>query len=47
MVVFLRIVAQLGAAAARWAWANKERVLELILQGFGIQYIIDYINARA
>lgn len=47
MVVFLRIVAQLGTKAAKWAWANKKQILDLIAKGFGIKYIIDFINSRA
>ncbi len=46
MVTFLRIVAQLGTRAAQWAWANKGKILDMILKGFGIQYIIDYINSQ-
>ena len=30
MVAFLRIVGQLGAKAASWAWANKGKVLDWI-----------------
>lgn len=46
MATFLRIVAQLGTKAAKWAWANKGKVLDMILKGLGIQYIIDYINSQ-
>ncbi|WQH39172.1 aureocin A53 family class IId bacteriocin [Bacillus altitudinis] len=27
MVAFLRLVAQLGTKAAKWAWANKSTVI--------------------
>ncbi|RDW16163.1 aureocin A53 family class IId bacteriocin, partial [Oceanobacillus chungangensis] len=40
MAVFLRIVAQLGVAAAKWAWANRTTILAMIASGLGIQYII-------
>ncbi|MCI0768319.1 aureocin A53 family class IId bacteriocin [Bacillus sp. TL12] len=44
MITFLRIVAQLGARAARWAWANKDRILNWIKNGMAIDWIIDKIN---
>ncbi|WP_017154621.1 aureocin A53 family class IId bacteriocin [Bacillus bingmayongensis] len=44
MFTFLRIVAQLGARAAKWAWANKDRVLNWIKNGVAIDWIIDKIN---
>ncbi|MFD1606430.1 aureocin A53 family class IId bacteriocin [Oceanobacillus luteolus] len=46
MATFLRIVAQLGVRAAQWAWANRDLILDMILRGLGIQYIIDYINSQ-
>ncbi|MEH7461898.1 aureocin A53 family class IId bacteriocin [Bacillus thuringiensis] len=45
MATFLRIVAQLGAKAAKWAWANKGRVLGWIRDGLAIDWIIDKINS--
>ncbi|RDW16162.1 aureocin A53 family class IId bacteriocin [Oceanobacillus chungangensis] len=45
MVVFLRIVGQLGAAAAKWAWANKGKVLDWIAAGMAIEWVIDKINS--
>ncbi|RAN74120.1 MULTISPECIES: aureocin A53 family class IId bacteriocin [Bacillus] len=44
MVAFLRIVGQLGAKAASWAWANKGRVLGWIRDGMAIEWIINKIN---
>jgi len=44
MAVFLRIVAQLGAKAARWAWANQGTVLRWIARGSSVSWIIQKIN---
>ncbi|ANC22955.1 MULTISPECIES: aureocin A53 family class IId bacteriocin [Bacillus] len=44
MVAFLRIVGQLGAKAASWAWANKGKVLDWIKNGMAIDWIINKIN---
>jgi len=46
MATFLRLVAQLSAKGAKWAWANKGKVMDMILRNLGIQYIINYIEAR-
>ena len=42
MVAFLRLVAQLTAKQAIWAWANK-KVLEWIGQGFSFKWISNQI----
>ncbi|MDP9726583.1 hypothetical protein J2W44_005695 [Priestia aryabhattai] len=44
MATFLRIVAQLSAKAAKWAWANKTTVLGWIARGATIGWIIDKIQ---
>jgi len=46
MATFLRLVAQLSAKGAKWAWANKSKVMDMILRKLGVQYIIDYIEDR-
>ncbi|WP_339327792.1 aureocin A53 family class IId bacteriocin [Bacillus altitudinis] len=43
MVAFLRLVAQLTAKQAIWAWANKKKVLEWIGQGFSFKWISNQI----
>ncbi|RKQ30243.1 aureocin A53 family class IId bacteriocin [Oceanobacillus halophilus] len=45
MATFLRLVAQLGSKAAKWAWNNKGRVLDWIRNGMAIEWIIDKINS--
>ncbi|MED0661183.1 MULTISPECIES: aureocin A53 family class IId bacteriocin [Bacillus] len=44
MATFLKIVARLGTKAAKWAWANKGKVLDWIRDGMAIEWIIDKIN---
>ncbi|EJQ86845.1 hypothetical protein IGW_05320 [Bacillus cereus ISP3191] len=44
MLAFLKLVAKLGPKAAKWAWANKNRVLGWIRDGMAIDWIINKIN---
>jgi len=46
MATFLRLVAQLSVKGAKWAWANKSKVMDMIVKQLGIQYILNYIEAR-
>jgi len=46
MATFLRLVAQLSAKGAKWAWANKGKVIDMILRNLGTQYIKDYIESK-
>ncbi len=45
MATFLKVVAQLGVKAAKWAWANKGKVLEWIAAGMAIEWVIQKINS--
>ncbi|UYO35880.1 aureocin A53 family class IId bacteriocin [Bacillus zhangzhouensis] len=45
MVAFLRLVAQLGTKAAKWAWANKSTVINWIKNGATFKWISDKINS--
>lgn len=45
MATFLRIVGQLGAKAAKWAWDNRGRVLDWIAAGMAIEWVINKINS--
>lgn len=47
MAAFLRIVAQLSVKGAKWAWANKGRVLQWIKDGMSFSWIIDKIEDLA
>ncbi|WP_144572613.1 aureocin A53 family class IId bacteriocin [Bacillus paramycoides] len=44
MMAFLKLVGKLGPKAAKWAWANKGKVMDWITQGMAIDWIIDQIN---
>jgi len=46
MATFLRLVGQLSVRAAKWAWANKETVLNMIKNGLRIEAIIRYIESK-
>ncbi|AKC64678.1 aureocin A53 family class IId bacteriocin [Bacillus altitudinis MN12] len=45
MVAFLRLVAQLGTKAAKWAWDNKSTVINWIKNGATFQWISDKIDS--
>lgn len=45
MIAFLRLVAQLGTKAAKWAWANKSTVINWINKGATFQWISNKINS--
>jgi len=46
MATFLRLVAQLSVRGAKWAWANKGKVLEMIYDGIRMEIIIRYIESK-
>ncbi len=45
MAAFLKLVAQLGTKAAKWAWANKGTVINWIKNGATFSWISDKIDS--
>ena len=44
MAAFLRLVGQLSVKGAKWAWSNKDRVIQWIKDGMSFGWIVDKIE---
>ena len=44
MAAFLSLVARLGTKAAKWAWDNKDRVLQWLANGMSYNWIKEKIE---
>ncbi|WP_214859105.1 aureocin A53 family class IId bacteriocin [Exiguobacterium sp. s191] len=46
MATFLRLVAQLSVRGAKWAWANKGKVMDMIQNSVRFEAILRYIESK-
>lgn len=44
MAAFLRLVGQLSVKGAKWAWSNKDRVLQWLANGMSFNWIKEKIE---